>query len=473
MKRPILLKLLVPVCLLVFLFSQIVFQSGCANIIPPEGGPRDTVAPVLLKSTPPNYKTGFADTRITFTFDEYVDLDNYQQNLIVSPLPSNPPIVSRKLNTVTVRLRDTLQPHTTYSLNFGNSIKDINEGNVLKDFSYIVSTGAYLDSLQLRGRVFDAETGAVDSTLVIVLHTDPDDSAVIKKRPSYIAKVNGNGSFLFKNLPPDTFYVYALKDEGNYRYQSAKNPFAFNDAPVVTGAHTDSVVLRSYIGQKEDQAPPKPAAGGRNNRQPAGENRLKFQTNLHGGKQDLLDKLVITFETPLKNFDSSKLHLSMDTIYTPVTGYHWQLDSLKKRLSLDYTWREHSTYNIIMEKDFATDTFNRQLLKTDTLNFETSARNEYGKLSIRFRNLDLSKNPVLIFVLDGGTSLYPLTSETFSRELFTPGEYDLRILYDSNKNGQWDPGEFFGKHKQPELVKPVPKKLTIRPNWDNMFEIAL
>lgn len=470
MKKP-LIKIFVSALLLLLMFSQIIVQSGCANIVPPEGGPRDSLPPVLTKSTPLNYTTNFANDRITFTFDEYVDLENYQQNLIVSPLPSNMPNVSRKLNTISIRLRDSLEPNTTYSFNFGNSIKDVNESNVLRNFTYVFSTGPYMDSLQLGGRVFDAETGSIDSTLVVMLHTTKDDSAVVSKRPRYIAKVDGNGKFLFKNLPYDTFYVYSLKDAGSYRYLSAKQVFAFADSAVITGLRTDSIILRSYIGQKED--PTKPATPTRG--KPAGaDNRLKLQPNLKNGKQDLLDMFVLTFETPLRNFDSSKLYVSTDTTYIPLTGYRWELDSTRKRLSLNNVWKENTAYNIIFDKDFATDTLGRQLLKGDTLNFETSARNEYGKLSIRFRNLDLSKNPVLIFVqADGSIISFPLTTGTFARDLFPPGEYNLRILNDDNKNGVWDPGEFLGKHKQPELVKPVSRKITIRPNWDNLFEIAL
>src|SRR5688572_8083343 len=116
------LLLLIPA----LLFIQL-FQSGCANIVPPEGGLKDTLAPILTKVTPPNNSRNFADNRITFSFDEYVDLDNYQQNVIVSPVPKNFPTISRKLNTVMVRLRDTLEANTTYSINFGNAVKDVNE----------------------------------------------------------------------------------------------------------------------------------------------------------------------------------------------------------------------------------------------------------------------------------------------------------------------------------------------------------
>ncbi|MEO5563313.1 MAG: Ig-like domain-containing domain [Chitinophagaceae bacterium] len=471
MKKPILIRIFIPFLLVVFLLSQLLFQTGCANIVPPEGGLRDTLPPVLVRSTPPNNSRNFNEDRITFSFDEYVDLDNYQQNVIVSPLPVNMPTMTRKLNTITIKIRDSIEENTTYSFNFGNSIKDINEGNVMKDFTYTYSTGSYIDSLEFSGRVLLAETGAPDSTMTVMLYRDKEDSAVINKRPRFITKVNGSGNFTFRNLSPGTFYLYALKDEGSYRYLSPKQLFAFADAPVqVDGSKNDSLVLYAYSADVPATTTP-PAS--RSNK-PA-DKRLKFQTNINAGKQDLLGKFIINFETPLRNFDSSKIILSSDTTYTPVTGYRWTLDTTRKILVLNNEWKENTLYNIVLQKEFATDTLSQQLLKTDTLNFTTRARNEYGNILIRFRNLDLSKNPVLQFVQGDQLKFsFPLTATTFTQSLIEPGDYSLRILNDNNKNGKWDPGVFFNKHQQPEIVKPVSRKVTtVRPNWDNQFEIVL
>jgi hypothetical protein len=131
-------------------------------------------------------------------------------------------------------------------------------------------------------------------------------------------------------------------------------------------------------------------------------------------------------------------------------------------------------YHLILERDFASDTLGQRIPRNDTLSFLTMKSDEYGQLSIRFKNLDLSKNPVLQFVQgDAVTNSFPLTAATFTQQLFIPGEYELRILNDANKNGIWDPGEFFGKHKQPEIVKPISRKVNIKSNWENQFEIAL
>ena len=301
----------------VALFSiSITSGPGCANIIPPEGGPRDSLPPVLRKADPGDSSRNFSDNQITLTFDEYVNADNYLQEMIVSPVPANMPTVTRKLNTVTVKLRDTLEPNTTYSINFGNTIKDVNEGNLMKNFTYTFSTGPYFDSLEFTGNVLLAETGGLDTTLTVLLHKTNIDSALINEKPRYVAKIDGRGYFRFKNLPPGTFYVYALKDEGgSYRYMSKSQLFAFSDSAVIVSDSTRPVTLYAY--STIETAPPGSAVTDQRNIKQA-DKRLKFTTNLAGDRQDLLEKFVMTFETKLKDFDSSKVHFTTDTIFSPL-----------------------------------------------------------------------------------------------------------------------------------------------------------
>ena len=470
MTKPSLIKILFPLLLLIIIIPQFLVQTGCANIIPPEGGPKDSLPPILRKADPADSSLNFSDNKITLVFDEYVNADNYLQEMIVSPVPLNMPTVTRKLNTVTVKLRDSLEPNTTYAINFGNTIKDVNEGNMMKNFTYIFSTGRYLDSLQFTGNVLLAQTGDIDTTLSVLLHKSGIDSALIKDKPRYVAKLDGHGHFRFKNLPPGTFYLYALKDEGgSFRYMSKSQLFAFADSAVVIGDSTKPVTL--YAFASAEKLPATSASSDQKNKKP-GDKRLKFVTNLSADRQDLLEKFVMTFETKLKNFDSSKVHFSMDTTFTPLSGFTWQLDSTRKKLSLDYPWQEEAFYNLVFEKDFASDSLGQQLLKPDTISFRGKSKRDYGKLVLHFRNLDLSKNPVLLFVLNNEVKKsYPLNDASFLQQLFPPGEYHLRILHDDNKNGIWDPGVFFGEHHQPELVKPLQRTINVRPNFDNTFDI--
>jgi hypothetical protein len=463
-----------------------VLTIGCANIVPPQGGFRDSIPPLLIKANPVDSARNFTGKRITFSFDEFVNVDNIQENLIVSPTPNINPFVDFKLNTVTVRLKDTLEDNTTYSLNFGNAIKDVNESNVLKNFTYIFSTGPYIDSLELHGKVILAETGKPDSTLIAMLHTSSDDSAVIKNKPRYIAKLDSAGNFTFKNLPPATYYLYALRDEGGTRrYFSDKQLFAFADKPVTVQLKTEPVTLYAYASKEKEKTQQSTTAptstlpqglnfGNRNRSNPAAEKRLRYQTNLINNQQDLLSDFIMSFDHPLKNFDSSKVSVSTDSTFTRVTGYKFIRDSSNKKLILTNTWKENTVYHLILDKDFANDSSGRKLLKTDTLTFTTNKISDYGKLKIVFHNLDLAKSPVLQFITNNTIfKSFPLSSADFSQSLFLPGEYELRILYDDNKNGVWDAGQFFGKHQQPEIVRPVNRRITVRKSWDNEIDIPL
>jgi len=464
------------IAIIIISVSSIINGIGCANIIPPQGGPRDTLAPQLIKATPADSARNFTGTRIQFSFDEFVDLQNIQENLLVSPSPKINPLVETRLNTVTVRIKDTLEPNTTYSLNFGNAIKDYNEGNVMKGFTYTFSTGRYIDSLELHGKVVLAETGKTDSTLIVLLHTGKNDSAVVKEKPRYIARLDGKGNFVFKNLPPKTFYLYALKDEGGtHLYFNDKQLFAFADSPVVVQSKNKPVTLYAFSGKQAVQPASLPSLNIGNRRKGAAETadkRLRYQTNLTNYQQDLLGNFIMTFESPLRIFDSSKIRLFSDSAFNPVANYKFEIDSSNRKILLTVTWKENTLYHITLDKDFAADSSGKKLLRTDTLSFKTKPLAQYGSLQLKFRNLDLSKNPVLLFITnDLIYKSFPLGSSSFSQPLFLPGEYELRILYDENKNGKWDPGDFFGKHKQPEIVKPVERKITVKPAWQNEVEI--
>src|SRR6185503_817044 len=191
--------------LIILSILKITVLSGCANMIPPTGGPRDSLPPLLIKVTPPDSSRNFSNKTITFTFDEFIEdvqQQNPYQNVMISPNPSTPPVFESKLRTLTVKLKDTLEPNTTYHIDFGDVIKDVNERNVLNNFSYIFTTGNTLDTLQLSGNVVLAETGGVDTTMVVMLFKSGDDSAIVNDRARYITKLDGKGNFHFRYLPP-------------------------------------------------------------------------------------------------------------------------------------------------------------------------------------------------------------------------------------------------------------------------------
>src|SRR5690349_16984194 len=120
------MRLLISLLLCLFILAQLVTPLGCANMIPPSGGPRDSLPPVLMSANPKDSTKNFAGKKIVFQFDEFVEVDNPRENLLVSPVPKIDPTVEYRLRTVTVTIKDTLQENVTYSLDFGNAIRDIN-----------------------------------------------------------------------------------------------------------------------------------------------------------------------------------------------------------------------------------------------------------------------------------------------------------------------------------------------------------
>jgi hypothetical protein len=461
--------------LIILLILKIAVLSGCANIIPPTGGPRDSLPPLLIKVTPPDSSRNFSNKTITFTFDEFIEdvqQQNPYQNVMISPNPSTQPIFESKLRTLTVKLKDTLEPNTTYHIDFGDVIKDVNERNVLNNFSYIFTTGNTFDTLQLSGNVVLAETGGIDTTMVAMLFKSGDDSAIVNDRARYITKLDGKGNFRFQYLPPATYYIYAMDSRRIYSDQSF---FAFIDSAVEIKPDAPPITLYAFKEKKEQQQPGATFnfAGGNRPGVKPDERRLRFSTNLSGNVQDLLGDFSLNFDRPIRNIDTTKMQLSTDSTFIPASAA-WEMDSLKKKLTLKINWKENTLYNLILDKEFAEDTLGRKLLKTDTLNFTTKKLADYGSVKVSFKNIDLSQNPVLQFSQNGQVvKSFTLTTTEVYQQLINPGEYELTILYDKNKNGKWDPGQFFGEKKQPELVRPLKQKITIRANWDNEFEITL
>ncbi|RYY93889.1 MAG: hypothetical protein EOO11_18940, partial [Chitinophagaceae bacterium] len=305
---------LFPMALLLAVF--LLGGTGCANIVPPLGGPRDSLPPRLVKAIPGDSAVNFRGKEIVLQFDEYVDLADVQRNLLFTPTFQVNPSIEAHLRTLTIKLRDSLEANTTYSFDFGDAIKDINEGNVLRNFSYTFSTGPALDSLSFSGAVDLAETGGIDSTLTILLYRNPDDSAVVKERPRYLTRLNSQGRFSFRNLPAGSFAVYALGDPGgSRRYQNKSQLFAFLDSPVVVRPGTPEVTLHAY--QELKTATGAVAPGSKTLPQPATDRRLKYSV-AGTGPQDLKEDFRINFDNKLTRLDSSKVRLTADSSFTPV-----------------------------------------------------------------------------------------------------------------------------------------------------------
>lgn len=220
------------------LFISILLVS-CARKGMITGGPIDSLPPVLKYSEPKNGSVNFNSKEIKLYFDEYVKLKDVNKQLIVSPpmntAPEITPMAASK--TITIKLKDSLLQNTTYSLNFGQSIQDNNEGNPFSQFTYLFSTGTYIDSLEVGGSMKDAFDMNPDNFVSILLYEYNDtftDSIIYKEKPLYVTNtLDSSVQFRLKNLKEGTYKLFALKDKNNnYKFDPKTEKIGFIDEPI-------------------------------------------------------------------------------------------------------------------------------------------------------------------------------------------------------------------------------------------------
>lgn len=448
-----------------------VFLVSCGQQVAPTGGPRDSIPPKLVMAIPEVNAKNFKSDRITLYFDEYITLDNPFEKITYSPIPKINPNADGKLRTITIKIKDTLEPNTTYSIDFGESIKDVNESNILKNFNYAFSTGDYIDSAFLTGQVFIAETGLIDSTLVAVLHSNLDDSAVAKSKPRYFARLKGDGSFLFRNLKPGIYNLFAIKDQnGDRKYDQPSELIAFMNNTINIGIDTSSVLYAFEAERTDTPIIKRPSA--KQAAKKTEDRRLRFSNNFEGGRQDLLSDLIFTSEHPLKTFDSSKIQLT-DFEFKAIPNFSISKDSTNKKITIKTVWKEGAKYNLIIEKDLASDTLDNAILKTDTLSFNAKKESDYGSIDLKIESIDSALHPIVFLNKNSKNYLkQSLVNPRYRIKLFEPGDYEVKILFDLNNNGKWDTGDYW-KKVQPEKVVARKKPISIRANWDNEILIDL
>lgn len=207
---------------IITLFVFISLLSSCAIKMNPTGGEKDIVPPKILNSVPSNFTTNFKEKRIVLSFDEFVQLSDLQNQLLISPLMDPKPEILVAKKNIIIKLSDSLKANTTYTLNFGKAIVDIHESNPLDGYQFVFSTGPILDSLTFSGKVSFASNNENANAISVMLYSKSDstvvDSSVFKKRPDYVCKTNSDGTFMISNITEGSYTAIALEDKNaNYK----------------------------------------------------------------------------------------------------------------------------------------------------------------------------------------------------------------------------------------------------------------
>ena len=210
------------------------FAFSCANIGNPDGGPYDELPPKFVKSTPQPGSLNNKRAEISIEFDEFIQLENASEKIVVSPPQIQMPEIKVNGKRVEVNLEDTLQPDMTYTIDFADAIVDNNEGNPLNNYTFTFSTGNAIDTMEVSGTVLDASNLEPVKGILVGLHSNLADSAFVKKAFERVARTDSRGRFIIRGIAPGTYRVYALQDANqNFLFDQKSEMIAFTDSLVV------------------------------------------------------------------------------------------------------------------------------------------------------------------------------------------------------------------------------------------------
>ena len=521
-----------------FLVAVVLATLQCARRGTPTGGPKDTTPPVLIKAEPENLTTEFKAKKIKLYFDEYIKLEDVQNQLIVSPpLKYNPEVIPQggASKYVEITLKDTLLENTTYTLNFGQSIVDNNEGNPNSFLTYVFSTGTYIDSLTVSGVVKDAFNKNADEFISVMLYeidTAYTDSTTYNKPPNYITNtLDSTTIFQLKYLKAGKYAIIAIKDEAkNNVFDQNTDKIGFIEDTVYLP--TDTVYLLNLFKEIPNYILKTPNYAAANKiifgysggdqkldiealteipdsirtlvvKDPekdtlnywftpfeidsiifkvTNENLKKIDTFTvkprklaadslmlipsHRSKINFADEFYITSSIPVVAIDTTKMSIfNKDTI---AVNFKAQLDTAQNRMLMDFEKEPDEIYYLNLLPNSITDFFGET---NDTINYRLSTGGYADFGNLRLNLAGEITYPIFVQLTDEKGKLYReiYLSEATAIDFNTlePGNYLIRIIFDSNANGIWDTGNYL-KKIQPERVIYYPGVIEMRANWEKI-----
>lgn len=510
----------------------IVFIISCAKRGSIDGGLKDTIAPVLKMSFPKNYSTAFKGKSIKLSFDEYVVVKDVNKQLIISPPVEKAPQISPQSasKSITVTFNDSLQANTTYSLNFGKSIEDYNEGNPYQQFKYVFSTGTYIDSLSLSGSIKDSYEKKTDSFVSVMLYeinSKYTDSTVYKENPRYITNTLDSAStFKLENLKAGKYLLVALKDENNNnKYNSKTEKIAFRKE-IITLPNDTLFELALFKEQPAFRAyKPTQASGNRilmgyegnakdikvvlkNKEEIVPTIITKFQEkdsiqiwckNIKADSLNITinkDKYLKDFVFKIKNQkndtlvispkqnntlslkENFKIKSSIPLVKFDITkmkllnkdstaiAFKTKYDEWNQELEFDFKKEPLEKYKIMLLPGALIDMLDQEN-DTLTVNFETKNVSDYGNLRLKLENV--KQFPIIIELTNAkGEIIASEYSESNTNIEFNLIEPNLFTLrvIYDENKNKVRDAGNFLEKKQSEEVIYFPKEIDVRANWD-------
>ncbi|WP_209401621.1 Ig-like domain-containing protein [Pseudozobellia sp. WGM2] len=523
--------------LFLFLIAAVLWQ--CARKGSPSGGPKDITPPVLTKTEPDSMTTNFKAKRIRMYFDELIKLEDVQNQLIVSPpLKYQPDITPQggASKYVEFKFKDTLRENTTYTLNFGQSVQDNNEGNPSAFLTYVFSTGDYIDSLTLSGAIKDAFKKKADDFISVMLYeidTAYTDSTIYKKPPNYITNtLDSMVIFKLKNLKEGKYKLFALKDAAkNNMFDQNADKIAFLQDTITLP--TDSTYVLTLFKEVPDYSMAVPSFVAKNRIQfgyygvadsvkietitalpdtvktkilkerdkdtinfwftpfendsiiftvtnerlkvkdtfsvksrKVGVDSLRLNPN-QSGSLSFNEPFFIQSNTPLIELDSTKISM-MDQDSLSV-DFSISLDTLKNQVDFDFPVEPNQSFQLDLLPGAITDFFG-QVNDTTAYYLSTGSYADFGNLSFEVK-VDEKAYPLIVQLTDeqGELEREVIAKETqvFEFSHLEPGNYLMRVIFDTNNNGKWDTGNYL-KKLQPEKISYYPDVIEVRANWEKV-----
>lgn len=371
-------------------------------MVTPSGGVKDTAPPKVLESFPKNDAVNFQGNKIVVHFDEFFVLTNPAKEVFITPSLPHLPKVQVKKKELVITFNDSLAANTTYTIHFGDAIADLNEGNKLRDFQFVFSTGSFIDSMRIQGTVSDAFTATSRKDILVMLYNSFDDSVVAKQKPVYYARTDANGNFSINHIRQANYKLFALNDkDGNMLYNLPDEEIAFSDSIISVQDSVSFFALKLFKPVAEKQ-------------------KLLSATCISPGKVQL------AFAKPLTNFSAKVEGDSVQPVFYNSkhdTAFYFstqlKVDSLKMFWN-DSNWKDTITVTM---KNVSKDT--SLLKKAEQLNYTCNLSSEKGEKILPF-----GKPIVFIFEqpIESFMGAYVLFSDT---NIFSGKEMPLEVFKDS------------------------------------------